>query len=447
MTHPNRRDALIFGLAGALLPNLAKAQTDLPQHADVIVIGAGISGLSAARELVDQGLNVVVLEASNRIGGRIRTDRSLGMPIELGAGWIHGPQGNPISDLVRQADLETYVTNDESISVRRADGTRVWALTLLAGEDRIGRLGAAMDDELESDLSMIEAVQQFDPGALDDPVIQWMLSAYIEFQMGGPLRDVSALYWDEGEDFSGADVIIPDGYDLILPQLAEGLDIRFNQRVERVAYGNDSVEVTTSQGTIIAQHAICTLPLGVLKAGSVTFDPPLPARHRGAIERLGFGQVSKLVLQFDRPFWPHDTQYIGVMTQPLGRWNYLMNTLTYASTPALMGISLGTYAPIADAMSKSDAVADMMDVLRGAFGANIPNPVAAIKSGWSRDPFAQGTYAFVKPGSTPADLDQFSESVGPLHFAGEHTGAAHYGTVHGAYLSGLQAAESIIGKF
>jgi monoamine oxidase len=108
-----------------------------------------------------------------------------------------------------------------------------------------------------------------------------------------------------------------------------------------------------------------------------------------------------------------------------------------------MGISLGDYAPRSDAMSKSDAVADMMDVLRSVFGRDVPEPVDAIKSRWSQDPFTLGAYSFVQPGGMPSDHNQFMKPVGSVHFAGEHAQFAHYGTVHGAYLSGLRAANAI----
>lgn len=445
MNNPNRRDTLKFGLAGALLPSVVKAQTEAAEQVDVVVIGAGIAGLAAARRLTDQGTQVIVLEASSRIGGRIKTDRSLGMPVELGAGWIHGPRGNPISDLAEQAGLQTYLTDDNSFAVRQADGTPVRDRAIVAGEARLEQFAGTINDQLDTDMSFLDAVRRFDPGALDDPLTQWMLSSYIEFLMGGPLSDISALHWDEGEGFSGDDVIIPEGYDRILPQLADGLDVRFQHRVEQVSYGDDGALITTSEGAFSARHAICTVPLGVLKAGSVSFDPPLPAVHRSAIERVGFGSVSKLVLKFEEAFWPEDTQYIGVTTQPLGRWNYLKNMMTYGNQPVLMGISLGDYAPQADAMSKSDAVADMMDVLRGVFGREVPEPVDAIKSRWSQDPFTLGAYSFVQPGGTPADHDQFMEPVGSVHFAGEHAQFDHYGTVHGAYLSGLRAADVIVG--
>lgn len=437
---PTRRDALKLGFATSVLPKLGQAASDPV----VIVIGAGIAGLAAARTLVDAGARVVVLEASGRIGGRIHTDRSLGLPVEVGAGWVHGPDGNPISQLARSAGLETFLTDDENLEVLRADGAPVSDADVVRGEARLARLAATIDDAVDADMAMSEAIRRFGDGELDDPLTRWMLSAYLEFLTGGSIDDISATMWDEDDGFAGADVILPAGYDQILPQLARGLDIRFGEMVQSIAYGSDGVSVITANGTFQANQLICTLPIGVLKAGSVTFNPPLPNAYQTAIQALGLGQVTKLALRFDAPFWPTDVQYFGVTTEPMGRWPYFKNTMTYDDVPLIMGMSLGSYAPIADAMSAEDAAADMMDVLRGVFGTEIPEPTGILKSKWSRDPLALGAYSFAKVGALPDDFNRFAEPIGPLHFAGEHTTFDYHGNVHGAYLSGIRAAEAIL---
>ena len=436
-----RRETLKLALATTLLADCAHAS----ESVDAIVIGAGIAGLAAARTLADAGATVVVLEAANRIGGRIHTDRSLGTPLERGAGWIHGPQGNPITDLARQAGIDLMATEDDSFQLFTADGSPVGDAAIERGIDRLEEADELIDEELDDDVALEGALRRYAPDVLDDPLTRWMLSAYTEFSTGGPLAELSGYYFDEDEVFGGADVILPEGYDLILPVLARGLDIRFGETAQRIVHGPQGVSVTTSRGTFQAGQVVCTLPLGVLKSGDIAFDPPLPEAYRQSIGRIGMGQVTKLALSFDAPFWREDVQYLGAMTEPPGRWPYFLNTMTYSDAPVLMGVSLGAYAPVADAMSANAAAADMMDVLHGIFGPRIPEPIGTLKTAWSRDPLARGAYSLARVGSMPEDFDRFTQPLGPLHFAGEHTIFAYHGTVHGAYLSGVRAAEAILG--
>lgn len=436
----SRRQAMKLALLGGLAPAIVPARAQEP--IDVIIIGAGIAGLAAARTLADEGMRVVVLEAANRIGGRIHTDRSLGLPVEVGAGWIHGPQGNPISDLARQAGQDTFVTDDESFELFTSDGSYIGDDALEDGIEQLEAAAAIIDEELDEDRSLEAALRGYAPGVVDDPLTRWMLSAYTEFSTGGPLADLSGLYYDEDDVFPGADVILPDGYDAILPPLAAGLDIRLRHRVNAITHSETGVIISTTQGDFTARAAICTLPLGVLKAGGVTFDPPLPSAHRQAIDRIGVGNVTKFALRFDRPFWQEDIQYFGVMTDPPGRWNYVLNTLTHSPVPMLMAVSLGDYAAQVEAMDDQAALADVMQVLRGVMGSGIPEPSGHLMSRWSRDPLAQGAYSFASVGSAPDDFAHLAQPVGEtLFFAGEHTDFAYHGTVHGAYLSGIKAAE------
>lgn len=443
----SRRQALKLALFGGLAPAIvpARAQERILEPIDVIIIGAGMAGLAAARTLADEGVHVVVLEAASRIGGRIHTDRSLGMPVEVGAGWIHGPRGNPINDLARQAGLQTYATDDDSFLLFSADGQAIADDVLEAAIEKLEAAADYIDDELEGDTSLANAMRLYAPEVLEDPLTRWMLSAYTEFSTGGPLADLSAYYHDEDDVFPGADVILPGGYDAILPQLAAGLDLRLGHHVSTIAHGANGVRIATSKGDITARAVICTLPLGVLKAGGVTFDPPLPDTHRRAIERVGVGNVTKFALRFERPFWPQDIQYFGVVSNPPGRWSYMLNTLTHASVPMLMAVSLGDYASQIEAMDEQAALTDVMQVLRGAMGNDIPQPSGHLMSRWSRDPLALGAYSFASVGSTPDDFADLAEPVGnALFFAGEHTNFAYHGTVHGAYLSGIRAAEQAI---
>lgn len=189
-----RRRLLKAGLASTvalpgLLPRRAKASI---ADVDVIVIGAGIAGLAAARRLVELGYETIVLEADSAPGGRIKTDWSLGAPFEVGAGWIHGPEGNPISELADAAEAKPFVTDDENYRVFAANGDAVSTDDIEAGYERLEDLYAAIDDEFDADQALSRAMARMGGKLGLDPMIDWMSSAYTEFSTGGPIDKLSA---------------------------------------------------------------------------------------------------------------------------------------------------------------------------------------------------------------------------------------------------------------
>ncbi|NQW12408.1 MAG: FAD-dependent oxidoreductase [Alphaproteobacteria bacterium] len=435
--------------SGALTAtSLGTARAQALKGTRVLVVGAGISGLGAARSLVNQGADVVVLEAKPHIGGRLHTDYSLGAPFEVGAGWIHGPSGqNPVKQLADAVGAKTVVTEDDDLIVFDADGEEIDAarLTKINGDWR--RVLDQIDDELELEdgRSLRGAIADLAPWALDDPGVVWALSAYTEFAKGASIETLSAVYHDDDAAFPSADVVVTSGYDKILSPIAAGLDIRLSTAVTGIGYGDDGVTVTTGGGTLTADYVVCSVPLGVLKAETIAFDPPLPRAYRDNIRGLGFGSVTKIAFKFQTPFWDTETQYFGVMTEEKGRWNYWLNYRTFSPENILLGLSVGAYAPVADRMTDAAMAADALDVLRDVWGDAVGTPVQALTTHWSTDPETRGAYSFPMPGGTPSQFDELAAPVAErLFLCGEHTVFDYAGTTHGAYLSGLRAAEQII---
>ena len=413
-----------------------------------MVIGAGIAGLGAARSLVNQGADVVVLEAKPHIGGRIATDYSLGTPFEVGAGWIHGPSDdNPVKQLAAAVGAKTTVTEDDNLVVFDAEGEDIGDASL----DRIvadwHRLLLRIDDTLElgDTRSLHAAIAELSPGALSDPGIMWALSAYTEFSKGAPIETLSAVYHDDDAVFPTPDVVITSGYDKILNPIAAELDIRLSTGATGIAYGDDGVTIRIGVGDLEADYVVCSIPLGVLKAGSIVFEPPLPHRHRNNIQALGFGTVTKIALLFENLFWDANTQYFGIMTEPKGRWNYWLNYRTFSAQNILLGVSVGAYAPIADRMADDAMAADALDVLRGVWGDSVGEPRETRTTHWSTDPHTLGAYSYPGPSGEPSQFNDLAIPVADrLFFCGEHTTFDYAGTTHGAYMTGLRAAEQII---
>ncbi|WP_342362466.1 flavin monoamine oxidase family protein [Terrarubrum flagellatum] len=440
----SRRALIGGGLAVAGAPRAHAASDKKPK---VIVVGAGVSGLAAARDLVDGGCDVVVIEARNRIGGRLHTSRALSAPVELGANWIHGVNGNPVTELARQVGAKTFVTDsEEKVEVFRSGGKPVRDRELDPAEARYERLLARIDNELDAsaDVSLRTAIEARDPSFFGDPLMQWVLANETEDDMGEAAEAISAYWFDEDGAFSGPEVVLPNGYDAILAPLSRGLDIRLNTPVRRIARKNDGVAIETANGLLEADFAVCSVPLGVLKAGAIAFDPILPRTHLDAINRIGFGTVARAAIEFAEPLWSANTHYFGYVADERGRWPLALNAKAYCGRNILCATSVGPYAVKADAKSPDELKADLLAALSDTFGRKLPPPIGFISSAWSRDEFARGAYSVTAPGATPADFDALAHPIdGRLFLAGEHTDFNYHATIHGALLSGRRAARAI----
>lgn len=435
-------------LGSASLSSIALRNAKAIQDKTFIVIGAGIAGLAAAKDISDIGAKVIVLEARDRIGGRIYTDYSMGTPFEIGAGWIHGPsKKNPIRLLSEDVSAKIFETDNDSLIVFDNDGNELTDLKVERIEKEWGRALKKIDDELEySDRrSLAAALKTLYPHAIKDDGIRWAFSAYTEFSKGAAIEDLSAVYHDDDRAFELPDVIISSGYDHILAPLRLGLDIRLSSVVKKINYGKNGVYVKTEQGDIFGDAVVCSLPLGVLKSNTVDFDPPLPKDYVNSINSIGFGSVTKIALKFSSAFWDADTQYFGMITNPKGRWNYWLNYRTFSEENILLGLSVGSYALKADKMSKHEMTADALSVLRRIWGDSVSDPIAVKTTHWSIDQYCMGAYSYPKPGSTPKMFNMMMTPVSKsLVLCGEHTNFEYAGTVHGAYLSGRNAVKRLI---
>lgn len=440
------RRGLLIGAGAAL--GLAPLPGRASGRVKVIVIGAGVSGLAAARHLMDAGCEVIVLEARDRLGGRLHTDRSLGTPVEMGANWIHGTEKNPVSALAKAVGAKTFTTDsDDKMEVFRPGGKPVPDRELDAAEARYQRVLDRIDSDIDenADISLSAAIEARDPAFLRDPLLGWVLTDETESDQGAPADTISAYWFDEDSAFAGPEVVLPGGYDVILAPLAKGLDIRLKAPVTRVSRLAGGVVVESAAGRFEAGHVVCSLPLGVLKAGRVTFEPPLPAAHAGAIRRMGVGTVTKASIEFSEGFWPREPHFFGYVATMRGRWPTILNHKAITGHNILTAIATGPYAAVADAMTPEALKADLLAALADLFGRKMPEATGFVASGWSRDAFAEGAYSVIAPGSTPADFATLAQGIdNRLFLTGEHTDFAYHATVHGAYLSGLRTAKTIL---
>ena len=208
---------------GALLSGRRAAREVLADGSGgrVVVVGAGVAGLAAARELADAGAEVVVLEARDRIGGRIFTDRSTGQPVDLGASWIHGVRGNPVVPLAGRRHPFDY----ENAELFERGRTVAWPSL-----DRLLRRAAAYGERLDEDVPLAVGLRR--AGARGRRVEQAIVTE-IEHEYAADVEDLSLWWWYEGDAFGGGDALLPEGYDAVPRRLARGLDVRLGEPAAR----------------------------------------------------------------------------------------------------------------------------------------------------------------------------------------------------------------------
>lgn len=414
-----------------------------------------MAGLAAAIDLKAAGFTVVVIEGRDRVGGRVFTDTSLGLPLDMGANWIHGIRGNPIDALRTKYKLKVAATNYNSILRYDSDGLPLSNPREARLERGFASLQTAIGNAQNAeavDRPLGDFVADYVAGktlsAEEQKDLAYSVNTEIEHDYAADAGDLSLWEFDQDGQFSGPDVLFPNGYSQLVQRLQAGLDIRIGQKVSSIVRDSNGVRIETTGRTFIGDFAVVTLPLGVLKHGDVVFTPVLPDTKRAAIARLNMGVLNKCYLKFPRVFWDANTHLLGYVSAARGQWCEWYNIYRYTRQPVLLGFNAGTFGEQLESLSDDAIVASAMTVLRTIYGASIPNPTGARITRWKSDPFTRGSYSHVPPDASGDDYDALAKSVeGRLFFAGESTSRKYPGTVHGAWLSGRKAAAEIAALF
>ena len=316
------------------------------------------------------------------------------------------------------------------------------------GLNELSRDVEAAADDVDNDIAMGSLIDSIVNQSTLNPAelrqLNYGLNSQIEQEYAADVQELSAWNGLYGEEFGGNDVIFPQGYGQIVQQIAAGLDIRLEQIVTEIAYGDD-VTITTNQGDFTSTYVIVTLPLGVLKKGVVSFSPSLPEEKQMAINKLGMGLLNKTYFLFAEPFWEKDAHFIGHIGEQKGMWAEFMNLYKFIKQPVLLGFNAAEYGRFLETLTDEEVIADGMKILRNIYGDSVPDPLDYFVTRWHADPFAGGSYSFVPPGAGEAEYKAMAKPVANrLFFAGEATHFQYPSTVHGAVLSGYREADRII---
>ena len=445
------------GAEAATEPSGPAAAPAAPSPAtQVLVIGAGMAGLAAARKLRDAGLQVVVLEARERIGGRLFTSiKWSDAKVDLGASWIHGDgAANPVAQLARQLGARLTTTSMDNSETFDTSGAKMGT----DANEQLDELGESLKKVLASaqnadaDKSVQEAARQ-GLGYAQRPEsernrIDFLVNTTIEHEYSGEAARLSSYWYNSDQAYDGNESLFLDGYHVLTQHLSQGLDIRLGQVVKAISWSADgAVRVSTSGGEFAAQRVVITLPLGVLQSGAVAFSPPLPGDKQAAISGLGVGVLNKCYLRFPHAFWETDVDWINYVpdSSHYGQWAEWVSLARPTGQPILLGFNAAAFGREIEAWSDAQIVASAMTTLRTMYGNDIPAPTGWEITRWHSDPYACGAYSCNVLGSRPEMRSDLAKAVGGrLFFAGEATEKQHFQTVHGAYESGLRAADEIL---
>ncbi|TFD33934.1 flavin monoamine oxidase family protein [Cryobacterium cryoconiti] len=351
-----------FGTVQGARDSGQRAARDVIAAADVgeriAVIGAGMAGLAAARDLQDAGFDVFVVEARNRIGGRIDTvtDTDWPFPIELGAAVVRRTGDTTLDEDLTDRGVATAPFSGVP-EARTAAGAVVevpdtgaqavaTALAWAAEQPADVSIAQALADSGASKLSTTDA----DIGVSDADWLDYQITVVLDPKTGAPVAEQSSWYSaadtaakngaddDGADDGAGEDRIVLGGYATLLEDLSDGIDVLGSSVVTRIAYSDSGTSLRLGNGeSLSADRVIVTVPLGVLKTKVMEFDPPLPFAHRGAIAALGMGTLDKIWLQFEEPFWDTDAPLwstVGVVDD----FRVWINMVPLTGEPVLVGL-------------------------------------------------------------------------------------------------------------
>lgn len=431
------RRSLLAGLAAsAATPLFAQS---LPSNPDVVIVGAGSAGLAAGRTLRDAGISFVIVESSDRVGGRAYTESTtLGQPVDHGCSWIQGAPNNPYAQIGK---IKNFTLVDHSnpgfhlydLQGQPANATEweafgnAWNTATAA----ISKAGRANEDVPISSV-------------IPDMPYAAMVKSDLTLSYGADTDQVSTKEWWSGAE-SDPQYIVKEGLGSIVALLAEGLPISLKTAVTHIDTSGAGVSVETTAGTIRAKACLLTVSTGVLNAGKIKFTPELPVWKQEAIANIPMGLLMKVPLMFDGArlglndnYW---AQYRMPEDQPGEAFSYLAWP---CGLDYVMGFAGGAFAWNLYAEGQQAVVDFALNELVRLVGSDARKHFkGGFASDWADNPNVLGAYGVVKPGVFNARREIGKPIDEKLFFGGEATAGALVQLVNGAYESGRANAQQI----
>jgi monoamine oxidase len=401
---------------------------------DTVIIGAGAAGIAAARRLVAAGQQVMVLEARNRVGGRAVADRSLGAPMDLGAAWLHFAEENVWTRLADELGFTV---------LRREPG---WgAAAGIGGRDPSNAERAAAEAGYARYCSLIEAAAAAGhdvplSDVLPEDDYRARFDATMTWAVGAETRQISTLdlarYADSPHNWA-----VRESLGAVVAAGAANLPIRLGAEVTAIDWSGSIIRIDCSSGRVEARAVVITLPTSVLARGALRFTPQLPVTLVDAFHSVPLGVVNKVFFRLAAGQFPDSISRYFIGTDRSSR------TCSYQVYPAEQPLLCAYFGGELswELEQRGELVQFAREELRGIFGSRFVSELgASVATAWGSDPHANGSYSAARPGKA-ACRKILGMPVHPrLLLAGEACSIHHYGTVHGAWLSGVAAAERLL---
>lgn len=418
----------------------------------VIIVGAGAAGLMAAKTLLEKGQEVVLLEARDRVGGRVHTNRDWGFPLELGANWISyaSTEGNLGWKYKAEAGIETADTYYSKIKLHDENGRRMSrlsaGLTSWRTDRKVYRYFTRGDGNVpdRSWGEVIDEVMGYEKAGKRKRARLDALKQGYATELAAELSQASGKIYGVEEDPKEDEQLVLNGYDRLLQYLIKGFEVRLKHRVLEIEHGRDRVKVITDQGDFEGDYVIVTVPISLLQKGSIRFNPVLPAAKKQSFQSMQLGLFNKAIMEFEAPFWKGEPHFLLFLKKQLKNASVLFNFQAYNGKPILMAYHIGDAGIWLEKQAPQAIQEHWQAVFQQAYPASTIAFRRIMTSGWHQDPYAQGSYSYLPVGSSRAAVDQLAAPHGRIHFAGEATSYRWHGYVHGALESGLREAKRIL---
>jgi monoamine oxidase len=400
---------------------------------DVVVIGAGAAGLAAAQRVWAAGRWVLVVEARGRVGGRALTSRAHGFPLDLGCGWLHSADENEWTGIATRRGCAidrtpppwSMAAHDVGFPVAdqsefRADISAFYR-----------RVAAAADDPVDR-----PAAELLPPGGRFNALI----NAISTYANGIELAELSVQDFARYHD-SGVNWRVVEGYGALIAGFAAGLDVALECAVSAIDHSGSRLRVVTAKGDLSASAVIVTVPPGLIAAGTLRFVPDLPAK-RAAAQGLPLGLADKVFLRIDRPeLLPPERRLFGAVDRT-ATGSYHLRPF---GRPLIEGYFGGRFARELEEAGEGALAQQAIDEIVARLGGDMRahlTPVVA--TAWAREPLSLGSYSYAMVGHASARAALAAPVDGRLFFAGEACASVDFSTAHGAYRTGLAAADAAL---